>query len=129
MSSIDPPASIVYIGKAGSNATKGETVRDSSANNRKRAAFSGDRLCKVPQGVFQLHTVKEITVMLKMTRKTAIRSAMAGLVGAGLIAMTGSAFAVTLQQIKDRGFARVAVANEIPYGYVDVSGKAKGAGP
>src|SRR5699024_9592433 len=35
----------------------------------------------------------------------------------------------TLQQIKDRGFARVAVANEIPYGYMDSSGKAKGAGP
>lgn len=67
--------------------------------------------------------------MLKMTRKTAIRSAMAGLVGAGLIAMTGSAFAVSLQEIQDRGFARIAVANEIPYGYVDVGGNAKGAGP
>lgn len=67
--------------------------------------------------------------MLKMTRKTAIRSAVAGLIGAGLIAMSGSAFAVTLQQIQDRGFARVAVANEIPYGYVDISGNAKGAGP
>lgn len=35
----------------------------------------------------------------------------------------------TLQEIKDRGFARVAVANEIPYGYVDANGDAKGAGP
>src|SRR5699024_5195355 len=37
--------------------------------------------------------------------------------------------AVTLDQIKDRGYVRIAVANEIPYGYVDVGGNAKGAGP
>ncbi|HKJ95688.1 MAG TPA: ectoine/hydroxyectoine ABC transporter substrate-binding protein EhuB [Gammaproteobacteria bacterium] len=35
----------------------------------------------------------------------------------------------TLQNIKDRGFVRIAVANEIPYGYVDANGDAKGAGP
>lgn len=37
--------------------------------------------------------------------------------------------AVTLKQVKDRGYARIAVANEIPYGYVDPSGTAKGVGP
>ncbi|HCP76695.1 MAG TPA: ectoine/hydroxyectoine ABC transporter substrate-binding protein EhuB, partial [Pusillimonas sp.] len=37
--------------------------------------------------------------------------------------------AVTLQEIKDRGEIRIAVANEIPYGYMDLSGKAKGVGP
>lgn len=37
--------------------------------------------------------------------------------------------AVTLQQIKDRGAVRIAVANEIPYGYMDLDGNAKGVGP
>jgi polar amino acid transport system substrate-binding protein len=40
-----------------------------------------------------------------------------------------AAGAVTLQEIKDRGYIRVAVANEIPYGFMDPSGAAKGAGP
>ncbi|MGA7972091.1 MAG: ectoine/hydroxyectoine ABC transporter substrate-binding protein EhuB [Pseudolabrys sp.] len=40
-----------------------------------------------------------------------------------------TAGAVTLKQIKQRGYIRIAVANEIPYGYVDPSGTAKGAGP
>ncbi|NGM87638.1 ectoine/hydroxyectoine ABC transporter substrate-binding protein EhuB [Parapusillimonas sp. SGNA-6] len=42
---------------------------------------------------------------------------------------TGAANAATLQQIKDRGHVRIAVANEIPYGYVDLDGEAKGVGP
>lgn len=37
--------------------------------------------------------------------------------------------AVTLQQIRERGTVRIAVANEIPYGYTDLSGNAKGVGP
>lgn len=41
----------------------------------------------------------------------------------------GTAGAVTLKEIQDRGYIRIAVANEIPYGYVDPSGSAKGAGP
>jgi polar amino acid transport system substrate-binding protein len=40
-----------------------------------------------------------------------------------------TAGAVTLKQIKQRGYIRIAVANEIPYGYVDPNGDAKGAGP
>lgn len=40
-----------------------------------------------------------------------------------------AAGAVTLKEIKDRGYIRIAVANEIPYGFVDPSGGAKGAGP
>ena len=43
--------------------------------------------------------------------------------------MSAPAGAVTLQDIKDRGYLRIAVANEIPYGFVDASGEAKGAGP
>lgn len=35
----------------------------------------------------------------------------------------------SLEQIRQRGAVRVAVANEIPYGYLDLSGEAKGAGP
>lgn len=40
-----------------------------------------------------------------------------------------SASAVTLKEVKDRGYIRIAVANEIPYGFVDPNGDAKGAGP
>ena len=42
---------------------------------------------------------------------------------------TAAANAVTLKDIQDRGYIRIAVANEIPYGYVDPNGDAKGAGP
>ena len=37
--------------------------------------------------------------------------------------------AATLAEVKQRGQIRIAVANEIPYGFVDLSGEAKGAGP
>jgi polar amino acid transport system substrate-binding protein len=47
-----------------------------------------------------------------------------------LAAVTASAAgAVTLKDVKKRGYIRIAVANEIPYGYMDPSGEAKGAGP
>lgn len=49
-------------------------------------------------------------------------AALAGLIGA-------SAHAVTLDQIKSQGFIRVATANEVPYGYMDTEGKAKGIAP
>jgi len=39
------------------------------------------------------------------------------------------ASAASLQEIKDKGVVRIAVANEIPYGFVDPAGEAKGAGP
>src|SRR5690554_3358696 len=39
------------------------------------------------------------------------------------------AMSATLQQVKDRGTVRIAVANEIPYGYMDLDGQAKGMGP
>lgn len=62
-------------------------------------------------------------------RKSLLKKGAGALMGLGLMAMMSSAYAVSLQQVKDRGFVRIAVANEIPYGYVDASGKAKGAGP
>jgi polar amino acid transport system substrate-binding protein len=37
--------------------------------------------------------------------------------------------AATLEEIQQSGTIRIAVANEIPYGYVDPNGEAKGAGP
>ncbi|WIJ24940.1 ectoine/hydroxyectoine ABC transporter substrate-binding protein EhuB [Devosia sp. RR2S18] len=37
--------------------------------------------------------------------------------------------AATLQEIQDSGTIRIAVANEIPYGYIDPNGEAMGAGP
>lgn len=67
--------------------------------------------------------------MLRMKTKSAICSGVAAVVGFGMMAASTAALSVTLDQVKDRGFARVAVANEIPYGYVDASGDAKGAGP
>ncbi|WP_245220282.1 ectoine/hydroxyectoine ABC transporter substrate-binding protein EhuB [Pusillimonas caeni] len=54
----------------------------------------------------------------------ALLMAMALLAGAA-----GLAQAVTLEQIKKRGSLRIAVANEIPYGYMDLRGKPQGVGP
>ncbi|HWK69789.1 MAG TPA: ectoine/hydroxyectoine ABC transporter substrate-binding protein EhuB [Burkholderiaceae bacterium] len=51
---------------------------------------------------------------------------LAALLAAGAATM---AHAASLQDIKDRGHVRIAVANEIPYGYMDLDGQAKGAGP
>lgn len=39
------------------------------------------------------------------------------------------ASSATLQEIQDRGHVRIAIANEIPYGYIDLDGTAKGMGP
>lgn len=64
-----------------------------------------------------------------MLNKYAKRAtAIAATLAATLLATTAVS-AVTLQEIKDRGYIRIAVANEIPYGYMDPSGEAKGAGP
>lgn len=44
-------------------------------------------------------------------------------------APTGALAQSTLKQIKDRGYIRIAVANEIPYGFMNSKGQAKGFGP
>ena len=41
----------------------------------------------------------------------------------------GSLAAATLDEIREAGTIRIAVANEIPYGYIDPNGEAMGAGP
>lgn len=56
-------------------------------------------------------------------------SATAVLAVAAVALAASSASAVTLKDIKSRGYIRIAVANEIPYGFVDPNGDAKGAGP
>jgi len=67
--------------------------------------------------------------------KPSRRTMMGSLAATALVALAATAMtsvvanAVTLQEIKDRGYIRVAVANEIPYGYMDPSGNAAGAGP
>lgn len=50
-------------------------------------------------------------------------------VGAVLACMATQTMAVTLSQIQQRGYIRVAVANEQPYGYVNAAGHAEGFGP
>ncbi|GGX77352.1 putative amino-acid ABC transporter periplasmic-binding protein y4tE [Litchfieldella qijiaojingensis] len=40
-----------------------------------------------------------------------------------------TAHAATLEELQDQGSIRIAVANEVPYGYLDDNGEAKGAGP
>lgn len=57
------------------------------------------------------------------------RVALALAVAAAICAPFSVAQSATLDDIKQRGQIRIAVANEIPYGYVDLSGEAKGAGP
>lgn len=62
--------------------------------------------------------------------KTLYRTTLLALAGCSLaVMMIGQASAESLQQIKARGYVRIAVANEIPYGFIDPSGNAKGAGP
>ncbi|WP_421953178.1 ectoine/hydroxyectoine ABC transporter substrate-binding protein EhuB [Pelagibacterium sp.] len=52
------------------------------------------------------------------------------LASAAALVVAGAAQAASLEEIQESGSIRIAVANEIPYGYIDpVSGEAMGAGP
>lgn len=53
------------------------------------------------------------------------------LIAIGIFAAVAPQLAYTadLEAIKKRGTIRIAVANEIPYGYMNINGEAKGAGP
>lgn len=46
-----------------------------------------------------------------------------------LLAWASSSQAASFEQIKERGVLRIAVANEIPYGYMDLRGRPQGVGP
>src|SRR5690625_1523129 len=70
------------------------------------------------------HRVKRYRIMINI--KTLALTAAAASLGLGL---TAPASAVTLQELQDRGQVRIAIANEIPYGYMDMDGTAKGVGP
>ncbi|MGV8833980.1 MAG: ectoine/hydroxyectoine ABC transporter substrate-binding protein EhuB [Devosia sp.] len=57
-------------------------------------------------------------------------TAMMALSAIALSAMASTAVsAATLAEIKEKGTIRIAVANEIPYGYIDPNGQAMGAAP
>jgi len=43
--------------------------------------------------------------------------------------LTTPSQAASLDEIRDRGTIRIAIANEIPYGYTDLEGEQRGAGP
>ncbi|PWL18312.1 ectoine/hydroxyectoine ABC transporter substrate-binding protein EhuB [Falsochrobactrum shanghaiense] len=58
-----------------------------------------------------------------------LRTISALLSAAAVIALTIPSQAVTLDELKSAGFVRGATANEVPYGYMDASGAAKGIGP
>lgn len=46
-----------------------------------------------------------------------------------LLPLSTGAQAATLEELQKKGSIRIAVANEIPYGYTDLQGQAKGVGP
>jgi len=48
---------------------------------------------------------------------------------AGMLTANGAVLADSLQEIQQKGKIRIAIAGEIPYGYVDLDGQAKGVGP
>ncbi|TDO16708.1 MULTISPECIES: ectoine/hydroxyectoine ABC transporter substrate-binding protein EhuB [Halomonas] len=52
-----------------------------------------------------------------------------GLVITACLAFGAETHAATLDEVRERGSIRVAVADEIPYGYLDESGKGQGVGP
>lgn len=57
------------------------------------------------------------------------RNVLAAAAAVSVIAWAPTASAADLSEIQDKGTIRIAVANEIPYGYVDPMGNAKGVGP
>src|SRR5690606_32089401 len=67
---------------------------------------------------------QERTMSLKPSRLATALS-----LSVALASFAGGVAAASLEDIKQRGHIRIAVANEIPYGYVDMNGEAKGAGP
>lgn len=67
--------------------------------------------------------VQNIMINMKTLALTAITATFS------LGAVGGAANAVTLQELQDRDQVRIAIANEIPYGYIDLDGTAKGVGP
>ncbi|MGG4773996.1 ectoine/hydroxyectoine ABC transporter substrate-binding protein EhuB [Alcaligenaceae bacterium 429] len=61
-------------------------------------------------------------------KRPLFRSALALSLALGSAALL-PAHAVSVEDLQKRGTVRIAVANEIPYGYMDMNGEAKGPGP
>ena len=61
-------------------------------------------------------------------KKKATRTAILATAAAAMAIVAGSASAASLKDLKSNGTIRIAIANEIPYGYMDMNGNAKGAG-
>lgn len=64
-----------------------------------------------------------------MNSKTLPGSIRLAVTTALLAGVSPAAHAATLEQIKAQGYVRAATANEVPYGYMDGEGKAKGIAP
>lgn len=62
-----------------------------------------------------------------ITMKSLTLTAIAATLSAGIVG--GAASAATLKDIQERSEIRIAIANEMPYGYIDMDGTAKGMGP
>lgn len=63
-----------------------------------------------------------------MTNQT-LRLWLLAAASATALSLTAPASAADLATVQKNGVLRVAIANEIPYGYTDLSGEAKGVGP
>ena len=61
-------------------------------------------------------------------KRPLLRSAIATSLALSFTALL-PAHAVSVEDLQQRGTVRIAVANEIPYGYMDMNGEAKGPGP
>src|SRR5690606_11726005 len=98
-----------------------------------RPARAAQRGCLTPRpadwmGSSRFFARRNITRSTHMTTfgKSAVMALSA--IAASALASTAVS-AATLAEIKESGTIRIAVANEIPYGYVDPNGEALGAGP
>src|SRR5690625_5022577 len=78
--------------------------------------------------LFTKDTSMNLSAEIKPSAPTGLLSALAvTLIGTSLL--SANVLAASLDEIKERGEIRIAVANEIPYGFIDPNGEAKGAGP
>jgi polar amino acid transport system substrate-binding protein len=64
-----------------------------------------------------------------MNKSYRLKATIAAMTVALMAGATSAANSADLNQIRKNGQIRIAVANEIPYGYIDLNGHAKGAGP
>ncbi|HET8597806.1 MAG TPA: ectoine/hydroxyectoine ABC transporter substrate-binding protein EhuB [Castellaniella sp.] len=61
--------------------------------------------------------------------KTTVKTCLLAVAAVGTLALGAASQAADLAAIQKSGTIRIAVANEIPYGYMDLNGEAKGVGP